>query len=711
MNLQGVIEMMNDIQKALQGANLKFEIDLPRIAVVGAQSSGKSSVLESIVGEDFLPRGTGIVTRCPLILQLIYHKGDTYAKFDHLPKIMITDFNKVRDEIEKRTNVLAGSDKKIVNKPIYLTIYSKNVPNLTLIDLPGFTRLDLDDQESGISDDIEALVMEYIVKENTIILAISPANNDIANSDGLLYAKNVDPNRDRTFGVMTKIDIMDKGTNALDFINGTKYKLKHGYIGVKCRSQDDNNKGKTIKDSLEDEKNFFRTHPDYKDIAHTQGTSVLAQKLSVLLGEHIKKHLPFIQEKIHENLADCEKSLQMLGPEIELRNDQDAVSFITKVINQYCNEFQRVIEHSQVVEEKGKLLFDGGALIYEIFQTFMEDKIGTIDPLKKLNEVDILSEIRIINGIDPSLFVPREACKSLIVKKIDKFSIPSINCARHVYSVIENSISLIDIDQLGPRKVLRNFLNDNTEQILELCMTHLTDHIKEVIESEKSYIDYDDPDFRLIEPYLFSDSDLEEEKLQHLKDIYDLEPELFSKKSMEKTIRHAVRVAKKAKGIRFRQIRGNDGNITEEEIPSKKYSQNLEPEESDDETELFESSSCKKDFGSWKIKREIDLSDGLTHDDMTNIISMKRVIKAYLAIIKKQFKSRIPKCIVKFLIKDSLEDLRGFLFSEFIKHEDKIGLAQEDSDKKKERDLMVRNMHALKLAKKALRNVKKNSKY
>ena len=45
-------------------------IELPQIVVVGAQSAGKSSVLESIVGRDFLPRGTGIVTRCPLILNL-----------------------------------------------------------------------------------------------------------------------------------------------------------------------------------------------------------------------------------------------------------------------------------------------------------------------------------------------------------------------------------------------------------------------------------------------------------------------------------------------------------------------------------------------------------------------------------------------------------------------------------------------------------------
>jgi len=146
---------------------------------------------------------------------LIHQQVETpYATFSHLENARLTDFSDVSKEIIRRTTELAGSDKKIVKDPIYLTIYSPDVPNLNLIDLPGFTKLDMDDQNSGISDEIERLVMSFIEKENTIILAISPANNDIANSDGLLYAKKVDPQRERTFGVMTKVDIMDAGTDA-----------------------------------------------------------------------------------------------------------------------------------------------------------------------------------------------------------------------------------------------------------------------------------------------------------------------------------------------------------------------------------------------------------------------------------------------------------------------------------------------------------------
>jgi dynamin 1-like protein len=67
-------------------------------------------------------------------------------------------------------------------------------------------------------------------------MAVTPANQDIANSDALKLARRVDPYGERTIGVLTKLDLMDEGTNALDIIKGNVYPLKLGYIGVVCRS-------------------------------------------------------------------------------------------------------------------------------------------------------------------------------------------------------------------------------------------------------------------------------------------------------------------------------------------------------------------------------------------------------------------------------------------------------------------------------------------
>lgn len=114
----------------------------------------------------------------------------------------------------------------------------------------------------------------------SIILAISPANVDLANSDSLRLARKIDPQGRRTLGVLTKLDLMDAGTNALDILNGRVYPLKLGFIGVVNRSQQDINASKPMDQALDDEAEFFKTHPSYRNIAHRCGTKYLAKTLN-----------------------------------------------------------------------------------------------------------------------------------------------------------------------------------------------------------------------------------------------------------------------------------------------------------------------------------------------------------------------------------------------------------------------------------------------
>ncbi|KAJ1895873.1 Dynamin- GTPase protein, partial [Kickxella alabastrina] len=263
------------------------EIDLPQIVVVGSQSSGKSSVLENLVGRDFLPRGSGIVTRRPLVLQLVNvpraedgsakDKDLVRAQFLHLPNKVFTDMNEVRREIERETERLAGSNKGIVKTPIHLRISSPDVLSLTLVDLPGITKIPVGDQPSDIETQTRSLVFEYISKPNSIIVAISPANVDIVNSESLKFAREVDPKGSRTIGVITKIDLMDRGTNSLDILTGRVYPLRLGFVGVVNRSQEDTQSNKPISDSLKFESEFFRDHQVYRTIQQHCGTANLAK--------------------------------------------------------------------------------------------------------------------------------------------------------------------------------------------------------------------------------------------------------------------------------------------------------------------------------------------------------------------------------------------------------------------------------------------------
>ena len=117
-----------------------------------------------------------------------------------------------------QTNNIAGLNKNISQEPISLTIYSPYVVDLTMVDLPGMTKVPVKGQPQDIEEQIRTLTYKFISQPNALILALTAANTDLANSDALKLAREVDPDGERTIGVVTKIDLMDEGTDALDLL-------------------------------------------------------------------------------------------------------------------------------------------------------------------------------------------------------------------------------------------------------------------------------------------------------------------------------------------------------------------------------------------------------------------------------------------------------------------------------------------------------------
>ncbi len=132
------------------------------------------------------------------------------------------------------------------------------------------------------------MIEDYIFQENTIILAVSPANQDLANSDALKLARKADPDGLRTLGVITKLDLMDEGTNAIDIFEGKILPLKKGYIGIVNRSQKDIDDNKTIDQAFEKEKEYFRNSPYKLDILTIQTNNFPRNCCAIFL--NIQKH-------------------------------------------------------------------------------------------------------------------------------------------------------------------------------------------------------------------------------------------------------------------------------------------------------------------------------------------------------------------------------------------------------------------------------------
>ncbi|XP_069913588.1 dynamin-1 isoform X7 [Oryctolagus cuniculus] len=434
--MEDLIPLVNRLQDAFSAIGQNADLDLPQIAVVGGQSAGKSSVLENFVGRDFLPRGSGIVTRRPLVLQLV-NATTEYAEFLHCKGKKFTDFEEVRLEIEAETDRVTGTNKGISPVPINLRVYSPHVLNLTLVDLPGMTKVPVGDQPPDIEFQIRDMLMQFVTKENCLILAVSPANSDLANSDALKVAKEVDPQGQRTIGVITKLDLMDEGTDARDVLENKLLPLRRGYIGVVNRSQKDIDGKKDITAALAAERKFFLSHPAYRHLADRMGTPYLQKVLNQQLTNHIRDTLPGLRNKLQSQLLSIEKEVEEYK---NFRPDDPArkTKALLQMVQQFAVDFEKRIEGSGDQIDTYEL--SGGARINRIFHERFPFELVKMEFDEKELRREISYAIKNIHGIRTGLFTPDMAFETIVKKQVKKTREPCLKCVDMVISELTSTV-------------------------------------------------------------------------------------------------------------------------------------------------------------------------------------------------------------------------------------------------------------------------------
>uniref|UniRef100_A0A7N8X9Z5 Interferon-induced GTP-binding protein Mx n=1 Tax=Mastacembelus armatus TaxID=205130 RepID=A0A7N8X9Z5_9TELE len=308
-----------DLIDSLRSLGVEKDLALPAIAVIGDQSSGKSSVLEALSGVA-LPRGSGIVTRCPLELKMKRRKEgqEWYGRISYQGhEEEIEDPADVEKFIRDAQDEMAGVGVGISEDLITLEIASPDVPDLTLIDLPGIARVAVKGQPENIGDQIKRLIQMFIKKQETISLVVVPCNVDIATTEALKMSQEVDPDGERTLGILTKPDLVDKGTEetVVQIVHNEIIHLKKGYMIVKCRGQKEITEKVSLTEATEREKAFFKDHMYFHTLYNDDYATVpkLAEKLTLELVHHIENSLPRLEEQIEEKLAQTQAELDRYG--------------------------------------------------------------------------------------------------------------------------------------------------------------------------------------------------------------------------------------------------------------------------------------------------------------------------------------------------------------------------------------------------------------
>ncbi|XP_007531813.1 dynamin-1-like protein isoform X5 [Erinaceus europaeus] len=680
--MEALIPVINKLQDVFNtvGADI---IQLPQIVVVGTQSSGKSSVLESLVGRDLLPRGTGIVTRRPLILQLVHVapedkrktsgeengvEAEEWGKFLHTKNKLYTDFDEIRQEIESETERISGSNKGVSPEPIHLKIFSPNVVNLTLVDLPGMTKVPVGDQPKDIELQIRELILRFISNPNSIILAVTAANTDMATSEALKISREVDPDGRRTLAVITKLDLMDAGTDAMDVLMGRVIPVKLGIIGVVNRSQLDINNRKSVSDSIRDEYAFLQKK--YPSLANRNGTKYLARTLNRLLMHHIRDCLPELKTRINVLAAQYQSLLNSYGEPVD---DKSAtlLQLITKFATEYCNTIEGTAKYIETSE------LCGGARICYIFHETFGRTLESVDPLGGLNTIDILTAIRNATGPRPALFVPEVSFELLVKRQIKRLEEPSLRCVELVHEEMQRIIqhcSNYSTQELLRFPKLHDAIVEVVTCLLRKRLPVTNEMVHNLVAIELAYINTKHPDFA--DACGLMNNNIEEQRRNRLA------RELPSAASRDKSAKVASALAPapqetspaasaEADG-KVAPGGGGVGDAVQEPtagswrgmLKASKAEELLAEEKSKPLPVL--PASPQKGHAVNLLDVPVPVARKLSAREQRDCEVIERLIKSYFLIVRKNIQDSVPKAVMHFLVnhvKDTLQsELVGQLY-------------------------------------------------
>ncbi|XP_070774866.1 dynamin-2-like isoform X6 [Enoplosus armatus] len=728
--MEDLIPLINKLQDAFSSIGQSCNLDLPQIAVVGGQSAGKSSVLENFVGRDFLPRGSGIVTRRPLILQLVNSKAE-YAEFLHCKGRKFVDFDEVRLEIEAETDRLTGSNKGISPIPINLRVYSPNVLNLTLIDLPGMTKVAVGDQPVDIEHQIRDMLMQFITKESCLVLAVTPANTDLANSDALKISKEVDPQGLRTIGVITKLDLMDEGTDARDILENKLLPLRRGYIGVVNRSQKDIDGKKDIRAALAAERKFFLSHPAYRHIAERMGTAHLQKTLNQQLTNHIRDTLPGLRSKLQSQLLSLEKEVEEYK---NFRPDDPTrkTKALLQMVQQFGVDFEKCIEGSGDQVDTSNL--SGGAKINRIFHERFPFELVKMEFDEKELRKEISYAIKNIHGVRTGLFTPDLAFEAIVKKQIIKLKEPCLKCIDLVIQELINTVRQCT-NKLGSYPRLR----EETERIVTTYVrerdSKTKDQVLLLIDIELSYINTNHEDF-----IGFANAQQRTAANATKKRVMPNQGEILVIRRGWLTINISI-MKGGSKDYWFVLTAESLSWYKDEEEKEKKYMLPLDNLKLRDVEKGFMSSkhvfaifnteqrnvykdlrqielACdtQEDVDSWKAsflragvypeKDQPESEDAINSSDTVSmdpqlerqVETIRNLVDSYIGIVNKSIRDLMPKTIMHLMINSAKDFIHSELLAYLYSAGDQGSLMEESAEQAQRRDEMLRMYHALKEA-------------
>ncbi|CAL9133019.1 unnamed protein product [Musa textilis] len=401
---------------------------------------------------------------------------EPHLQLEYQGKVVTTSESAVPHAINAATDEIAGTSKGISDVPITLIVKKKGVPDLTMVDLPGITRVPVHGQPENIYEQISQIIMKYITPKESIILNVLSATVDFPTCESIRMSQRVDKSGKRTIAVVTKADKAPEGL--LEKVTSDDVNIGLGYVCVRNRVGNE-----TYEEAREEEMKLFKEHPLLSCMDKSiVGVQMLAQKLTQIQTASIAKCLPDIAKKINDklnlNIAELEQMPQQLS------TIADALRAFIRILGAAKESLRKLLIRGDFEEFSDDVGMHATARVADMHTRYanqLPSQCPTTDDKLLMEEIGVLEEVM---GIGLPNFLPRTAFHTILKRKIKMVADAPHQFVLEVWGYVEDVVVRVLLLQSQNFPQLQSSIRAATQDVIDKMRRKSLAFVKEIIEME-----------------------------------------------------------------------------------------------------------------------------------------------------------------------------------------------------------------------------------